>query len=271
MDIGTLSGVLLAIAMMGGALVMMAGHGGGGEHGHGGGGVNLAAFVDIPALMLVVGGSFAVALVGFPLKTALNAFRLLLKVFLNKRPHPKHLIEKLVKLAEVARRDGLLALERQIPDLDDKFMARAISMAVDGMQPEVIQGVLNKEIEGMAARHLEGKKMIELVGRCGPAFGMIATLIGLVLMLGNLSDPDSIGPSMAVALVGTMYGALAANLVAIPFSEKLAGLSHEEALCREVIVDGVLSIQSGDSPRVIQERLNAYLSPGEREEQGKHE
>jgi len=270
MDIGTLSGVLLAIAMMGGALVMMAGHGGGSEHG-GGGGVNLAAFVDIPALMLVVGGSFAVALVGFPLKTALNAFRLLLKVFLNKRPHPKHLIEKLVKLAEVARRDGLLALERQIPDLDDKFMARAISMAVDGMQPEVIQGVLSKEIEGMAARHLEGKKMIELVGRCGPAFGMIATLIGLVLMLGNLSDPDSIGPSMAVALVGTMYGALAANLVAIPFSEKLAGLSHEEALCREVIVDGVLSIQSGDSPRVIQERLNAYLPPGEREEQGKHE
>jgi chemotaxis protein MotA len=116
----------------------------------------------------------------------------------------------------------------------------------------------------MEARHHEGKKVLELMGRCGPAFGMIATLLGLVMMLGNLSDAASIGPSMAVALVGTLYGAVVANLICIPFSEKLAGLSQEEALVKEIVVRGVMAIQSGDSPRIVQQKLSTFLPPAQR-------
>ena len=273
MDKGTVGGILLACGMMGGALFLMAGHSGGGHgeggHGGGGGGVNLAAFVDIPALMLVVGGSFAVAMVGFPLKQSLGSFKLMLRVFFNKPQHPHHTIQTLVGLAETARRDGLLALENKLTEVHDPFLQMGMRMAVDGSRPEVLQQVLTKEIEVMQARHKEGKKMIELVGRCGPAFGMIATLLGLVLMLGNLSDPDAIGPSMAVALVGTMYGALAANLIAIPFSEKLAGLSNEEAMCKEMVVEGILAIQAGDNPRTVEQKLSAYLPPKQRHHEPK--
>jgi chemotaxis protein MotA len=173
-----------------------------------------------------------------------------------------------VALAETARREGLLALEGKASEIKDPFIELGIRMAVDGTRAEVIQAVMTKDIESMQARHKEGKKMIELVGRCGPAFGMVATLLGLVLMLGNLSDPDAIGPSMAVALVGTMYGALAANLVAIPFSEKLAGLSSEEAVCKEIILQGIMAIQSGDNPRTVRQKLSAYLPPKAR---GEHE
>jgi chemotaxis protein MotA len=134
-------------------------------------------------------------------------------------------------------------------------------MAVDGTRPEVIEEVMRTEIAAMSARHKEGKKILELVGRCGPAFGMIATLLGLVMMLGNLSNADSIGPSMAVALIGTLYGAVTANLICIPMAEKLACLDHEEGMLKEIIVRGVMSIQSGDSPRVVEQKLITFLPP----------
>jgi chemotaxis protein MotA len=252
-DLGTVGGFVLAISMIGGALMIMTSHGSGQ--------VNLGAFVDVPALMLIGGGCFAVALVGFPIKQALNAFKLIAKVFYNKPEHLNRVIEEMVGLAEIARRDGLLALETKAAEIEDPFVALGVQMAVDGTRPEIIAEVLRTDIESMQARHRDCKKMIELVGRCGPAFGMVATLLGLILMLGNLSDPDSIGPSMAVALVGTMYGVLAANLIAIPFGEKLGGLSAEESLAKEIVLRGVLGIQSGDNPRTIQQKLTTYLPP----------
>lgn len=253
MDVGTVGGLILGFVMMAGALFVMAGHGGGGVH--------LAGFIDPPAIMMVLGGGAAVALVGFPLKRVLSLVGVVKLLFFNKPEDLSELIEQLVKLAEVARREGLLALENRAKDIQDPFVALGIQMAVDGIKPETVQEVMRTEIESTQARHHEAKKVLETVGRCGPAFGMIATLLGLVMMLGNLSDAASIGPSMAVALIGTLYGAVTANLIMIPMAEKLGCLDHEEAMVKEIILRGVMAIQSGDSPRIVQQKLRTFLPP----------
>lgn len=255
MDIATLGGLILAFAAMGGALFLMAGHGG--DHAA----VNLAGFIDPPAILMVIGGACAVALVGFPLTRILSLAQTIKILFLRKRDDPAELIEQLVKLAEVARRDGLLALESRAREIEHPFVALGIQMAVDGIKPETVEEVLRTEIKSMQGRHMEAKKVFDLIGRCGPAFGLVATLLGLILMLGNLSNADSIGPSMAVALIGTLYGVTIANLVAIPMAEKLACLNHEEVVLKEIILKGVLSIQSGDSPRVVEQKLSTFLAP----------
>jgi len=259
MDIATVLGLILGFAMMGGALMVM-GMSGEGQ-------VNLAGFIDPPAIMMVIGGGLAVALVGFPLHRVLALAKTIKKLFYRKPEHPAELIQQIVELAEVARRDGLLALENKTRDIENPFIAMGIRMAVDGIKPETVEEVMRTEIKSMEARHHEGKKVLETIGRCGPAFGMIATLLGLVMMLGNLSNADSIGPSMAVALIGTLYGAVTANLVCIPFSEKLACLDHEEGMMKEIIVRGVMAIQSGDSPRIVEQKLITFLPPKARPSQ----
>ena len=168
-------------------------------------------------------------------------------------------------MAAVARKDGLLALEVRAREIRNPFIALGIQLAVDGTRPEVVAEIMNNEVEARAARHREAKKIVELVGRCGPAFGMIATLLGLILMLGNLENPDTIGPSMAIALIGTLYGALLANLMCIPLGEKLSYLSHEELLARQIVIRGVLAIQAGDNPRVVRQKLEMFLPPRLRE------
>jgi chemotaxis protein MotA len=239
MDVSTIIGLVLAFGAMGGALAIMASHGGGS--------VNLASFIDPPAIIMVIGGALTVALVGFPMKRVLAMAKAMRKLFFYRPENPAHLIDQIVKLAEVARRDGLLAL--------------GIRMAVDGIKPETVEEVMRTEIESMEARHHEGKKVLETIGRCGPAFGLVATLLGLILMLGNLSNAEAIGPSMAMALIGTLYGVATANFFAIPMAEKLGCLSHEESLVKEIIVRGVLSIQAGDSPRIVQQKLTTFLPP----------
>jgi chemotaxis protein MotA len=253
MDLATIGGLILGFVMMGGALFYM-GSSGEGE-------VHLAGFIDPPAIMMVLGGGLAVALVGFPLKRVIGLVHVVKKLFFHKGENPSELIAQIVKLAEIARRDGLLALESKAKEIENPFIALGIQMAVDGIKPETVEEVMRTEIQAMEARHHEGKKVLELIGRCGPAFGMIATLLGLVMMLGNLANADSIGPSMAVALVGTLYGAVTANLVCIPFSEKLACLNLEEVMFKEIVVRGVLAIQSGDSPRIVEQKLTTFLPP----------
>jgi chemotaxis protein MotA len=142
-------------------------------------------------------------------------------------------------------------------------------MAVDGTRPEVIEDIFRTEMMAEEARHHVGKRMFELMGRCGPAFGMIATLLGLILMLGNLDDPDSIGPTMAMALVGTLYGAAMANMICMPCAEKLAFYSRQEMLGKEIVLKGILGIQAGENPRVIEQKLSTYLPPKLRK--GSHE
>jgi chemotaxis protein MotA len=253
MDVSTIIGLLLAFGAMGGALAIMAGHGSGQVH--------LAGFIDPPAIIMVIGGALTVALVGFPMKRVLAMAKAMGKLFVYRPENAALLIDQIVKLAEVARRDGLLALEGKAKDINNPFIAMGIRMAVDGIKPETVEEIMRTEIESMEARHHEGKRVLETIGRCGPAFGLVATLFGLILMLGNLSNAEAIGPSMAMALIGTLYGVATANFFAIPMAEKLGCLSHEESLVKEIIVRGVLSIQAGDSPRIVQQKLNTFLPP----------
>lgn len=256
MDLSTAFGLVIALVMMGGALVVLSLGGQSRLH--------LAGFIDPPALLMVLGGSLAVVMVGFPMRQVASLARLVGRVFWHRAVPPSTVIAQMVSLAETARRDGLLALESRLPEIEDPFLRFGIQMAVDGTQPETIEEVLRTEIDSVAARHRESKKMLDLMGRCGPAFGMIATLLGLIIMLGNLDDPDTIGPAMAVALIGTLYGALLANLICIPFGEKLALQSQEERLAREIVLRGILAIQSGENPRLIEQRLCTFLPHAER-------
>jgi chemotaxis protein MotA len=157
-----------------------------------------------------------------------------------------------------------LALERRLGDIDNPFVVLGIQMAVDGTRPEVIEDIMRTEIDAVATRHRDGKAMCDQIGRFAPAFGMIGTLLGLVIMLGNMSDPSSIGAGMAVALLTTLYGAVLSNLFFLPFSEKLNFLNKQELLAMEIVLRGVLGIQSGDNPRVIGRRLSTFLPTKQR-------
>lgn len=252
-DIGTITGLLLAFLCMGGALAYM------GLEGHGM--INVAGFIDPPAIMMVIGGGLAVALVGFPIARVGSLFPILRMLFIRKKAHPAKVIREVTDLAEVARRDGLLALETRANQIQDRFLQLGVQLSVDGIKPETIEEILRTEMEAMQTRHNEGRKVLETVGRCGPAFGMIATLLGLVMMLGNLNNAASIGPSMAVALIGTLYGAVIANLVCIPMAEKLGCLNHEEMLYKEIVLRGILSIQAGDNPRIVLQKVITFLPP----------
>ncbi len=223
--------------------------------------VALMEFVDPPAIMMVFGGALAVVMVGFPLHQVLRVFRVVRKLFVHRADDPEEVIDQIVEMAEVARKNGLLALEQKAAECKHPLLELGIQLTIDGNRPETIEQILRTEIEAAAARHRENKKVLELVGRCGPAFGMIATLLGLIMMLGNLDNPDTIGPSMAVALIGTLYGAVMANLVCIPMTEKLSFLSHEEEKIKEMILCGVLSLQAGDNPRIVRHRLETFLPP----------
>jgi len=254
MEWTTILGLILGFASMGGVLVL------------GKSGATLNTFIDPPALLMVFGGAAAVTLIGFPSRQLQNLFSILKKPFLSRLDDPAEVINELVKFAELARHEGLLALEARAHEIHDPFIALGVQLVVDGTRPEAVAEIMNSEVEARAARHHEAKKIVELVGRCGPAFGMIATLLGLILMLGNLDSPDTIGPSMAIALIGTLYGALLANLVCIPLGEKLSYLSHEELLARQIVIRGVLAIQAGDNPRVVRQKLDMFLPPRLREQ-----
>jgi chemotaxis protein MotA len=254
MDFGTLGGLIGGFVLLLVALAMAASHGGSN--------VSLGQFIDPPAAILVIGGGLCVVMIAVPLKVFLGLPRVMLRLCFNRAANHAELIDTLVDLAEIARKEGLLALEHQVDDAMDPTLLMGLRMAVDGTRPELIEHVIRKEIANIENTTLVEKRMFDMMGRCGPAFGMIATLLGLILMLGNLDDPDSIGPTMAMALVGTLYGAAMANMICLPCAEKIAHLGHQEVLSREIILDGVLAIQSGDSPRLVEQKLSPYLMQG---------
>jgi chemotaxis protein MotA len=222
---------------------------------------SFGAFVDYPSVMVVIGGSIAAVLICFPLKSFLNLGRVLKNVFFNKPENVSELIEQIVSLAETARRDGLLALEGRLEEISNPFIVLGIQMAVDGTRPEVIEDIMRTEMEAVASRHQNGKKVFDQLGRFAPAFGMIGTLIGLIIMLGQLDKPENLGPGMAVALITTLYGALAANVFFLPCAEKLALISKFELLSMEVVLRGIMAIQSGENPRVVQQKLTTFIPP----------
>ena len=247
MDIATVLGVLAALGLILGSIVL--------------GGGSFGSFIDPPSVMVVVGGAIAAALISFPLKNFLSVFGVVMKVFFYKLDSIPTLIEEIVSLAETARRDGLLALEGRLGDIENKFVVLGVQMAVDGTRPEVMEDILRTELDAVATRHRDGKALLDCMGRFAPAFGMIGTLMGLVIMLADMSDPSKIGAGMAVALLTTMYGAIASNVVFLPFAEKLGFTNKQELLAMEIIVRGIMAIQSGENPRVIEQKLNTFIPP----------
>ncbi len=251
MDIATVVGFLSACGLLVTAIAIAPGS-------------KFSAFIDVPSGMVVVGGAIAAALISFPLKSIMATPMVVKKVFLNKAPDVPGLISSLVSLAETARRDGLLALEGRIEELDDNFIVLGIQMAVDGTRPEVIEDIMRTELDAVATRHSNGKAVMDQLGRFAPAYGMIGTLMGLIIMLGNMSDPSSIGAGMAVALITTLYGAVVSNVMFLPFAEKLGFINKQELLGMEITIRGIMGIQSGENPRVIEQKLNTYLPPNQR-------
>ena len=247
MDIASVLGVVIALTLIFSAIII--------------GGGSLVSFIDAPSVMVVCGGAVASALISFPLKNFLSVFGVVMKVFFNKLDAIPALIEEIVSLAETARRDGLLALETRLDEIENSFVVLGIQMAVDGTRPEVMEDILRTELDAVATRHRDGKALLDCMGRFAPAFGMIGTLMGLVIMLGDMSDPSKIGAGMAVALLTTMYGAIASNVVFLPFAEKLGFINKQELLAMEIVVRGIMAIQSGENPRVIEQKLNTFIPP----------
>ncbi len=227
-------------------------------------GASLEMFIDYPSVAIVIGGAVSAALISFPLKDVFKIAKVVKHSVLFKARNKTELIKELVHYAEVARRDGILSLENSVREIDDEFLVSGIQMAVDGTDPELIEAVLESEVEAIEDRHAQGKAIFDNIGRFAPAFGMIGTLIGLVKMLANMDDPSKIGAGMAVALLTTMYGALVANLVALPIAEKLGRRSAEEIMIKNIIVRGVMAIQSGDNPRVVEQKLLTFLPVSQR-------
>ncbi|MCB9880462.1 MAG: MotA/TolQ/ExbB proton channel family protein [Planctomycetes bacterium] len=250
MDIASLIGVLLGWVLVIVAIIM---------------GGPLGIFVDVPSIMIVFGGTIAASLMCFKLQSVLGVIGICKKVLLYPLPTPTEEIERIVGYSNLARREGLLALEEKIDEVSDDFTRKALRLIIDGFPGPTVREILEIDIENLMARHSEGKKLLDNMGAMAPAFGMIGTLIGLVQMLQNMSDPAGIGKGMAVALLTTFYGAVSANLIYIPFATKLGNRSKEEVELRSLILEGVLAIQAGDKPALVKEKLKSFISPKSRE------
>ncbi|HXH32320.1 MAG TPA: MotA/TolQ/ExbB proton channel family protein [Bacteriovoracaceae bacterium] len=247
MDIATVLGLVLATISIIGSILY---------------GSPLSIFIDIPSVAVVGGGVIAVTFIKWPMEQVKSLVSIFMKSIFFSPAEPRAMIEEIQKLAETARRESVFALEK-VP-VEDKFLKKAVTLAADNRPPEVITSILSLEIAAMEDRHSKGVDILEGMGADGPAFGMIGTLIGLVQMLQNMSDPSSIGPAMAVALLTTFYGSVLANVFTIPVAMKLKQRSKQEATKMNIVVAGVLGIVAGENPRVIREKLDSFLPPKDR-------
>lgn len=220
-------------------------------------------FINIPGLLIVFGGTLASCFIKFSIKDVINSIKVVMKAFTVKLEPPDKIINDMISLNKIARKDGLMALENQMPK--DEFSAKALRFMVDGFDEERIEEMLKKDIQLTVQRHTVGQNVFRGMGSSAPAFGMIGTLIGLVQMLANMSNPQSIGPAMAVALLTTLYGALIANLMCLPIADKLALRSQREQENRMLTLEGVLGIYRGLTGMVLEETLKIHLSPKDRQ------
>ena len=220
-------------------------------------------FFNPPSILIVLGGTFLVVMVKFFMKQFLGAFKVAGRAFSSKVHDPEALIAEIVNLANIGRKEGLLALEKAT--ISEPFLQDGIRMLVDGTSQEVVKAVMAKDMQQTIDRHSWGERVWRATGDVAPAMGMIGTLIGLVQMLSNMNDPKAIGPAMAVALLTTLYGAVLANMMALPIADKLHLRKSNEKLIHSMCIDGVLAIQAGQNPRVIESMLKAYLDPAARD------
>lgn len=223
-------------------------------------------FIDISSIIIVLGGVIAALFISFPLKEMKKMFVVIKQAFSHDDYNLRELIELFIRLSEKARREGLLSLEAEVEQLDDKFIKKGILLAIDGIEPDVVIEIMNADIAAMEERHRKGRSLLERAGEFAPAWGMIGTLIGLVLMLNDLNEPSSLGPKMAIALLTTLYGSLLANLFFNPMAAKLEEKTEKEVFTKQMIIEGIIGIQSGQNPKLLSEKLTAFIS-----EQNKNE
>ena len=255
MDLGTVIGITLGWLFIIVSIVM-------------GGG---AGFINYPSIMITIGGAVASVLMHYPLPKIMATMGIVRKAFLSREHDYLDLFSKLSEFAVRARRDGILALENDIEQMEDPFMKKGFQMAVDGNSTDIIRHVLEEDINSMRERHIVGQGIFKALAGYAPAYGMIGTLIGLVQMLRNMNDPSTIGSGMAVALITTLYGALVANVIALPIAGKLEQRTNEETALKTIVLEGIVSIQEGNSPRVVEEKLRSYMPPKIREQTLKNE
>lgn len=252
MDIGSLLGMLLGAAMFVYGVWSSAGFAG------------LGRMFDFPSIVITIGGSLAGTIASNKISVFLNGIKCIRLIFKNEVQDPSETIRNIINLSNTARKEGLLALEEAANDIEDDFLKKGIMLVVDGTDPELVRGIMETELNCIEARHKTNIKVWSKWGELGPAWGMIGTLIGLILMLNDMSDPNTIGPSMAIALVTTMYGSLVANWLCIPIASKLEVNNENEMMMKDITLEGILSIQAGENPRVIEEKLKSFLTPAER-------
>ncbi|HCJ58192.1 motility protein A [Lutispora sp.] len=222
---------------------------------------NLMGYIDFYSVIVTFGGTLATVVFAFPFDSLKEAMKSVKYVFIYKQKDSDDIIKSIIDLANIARKEGLLALEEAAMQLKDEFLQKGIMLIVDGTDPELVRNILETELAFIEDRHKGNQSVFETMGALGPGFGMIGTLIGLINMLANLKDPSSVGPNMAVAIVTTFYGSMIANLFCTPVTNKLKIRSSQEILIKEVMLEGMLSIQAGENPRIIEEKLKAFLSP----------
>jgi chemotaxis protein MotA len=221
-------------------------------------------FLDGPSAMIVLGGTLGAVLINYPINEVLGVIRVAKNVFNGKTQQTGAIINHLVEMSKLSRREGILSLQTVIKQTKDPFMIKAVNLVVDGVDPTHISEILETELDFIGERHRLGAEIFTTMGNFAPAMGLVGTLIGLVQMLKQMSNPGTIGPAMAVALITTFYGVVLANLVFLPIAGKLKTKSAQELLVKQLIINGILSIQSGDNPRVLEQKLHSYIAPGER-------
>ena len=252
MDLATIIGLISGAGLIISAIVM---------------GGSAGIFVNIPGILIVIGGTFATAFIKFTLQDVFNSIKVAMKAFLVKVDPPEEIITTMIGYAKMAKKEGLISLDQENPK--DPFMAKALRYLSDGYDENLIEDMLNKDIRMTVGRHTTGQAVFKGMGDSAPAFGMIGTLIGLVQMLSSMSDPASIGPSMAVALLTTLYGALLANFICLPLADKLVMRSQQEQQRKLIIREAAVGINQAQSPMVLEESLKIYLAPNVRNKKAK--
>ncbi|MEE4185492.1 MAG: MotA/TolQ/ExbB proton channel family protein [Gammaproteobacteria bacterium] len=244
MDLATLIGLACGLIIIVAAMVV---------------GSSIGIFINVPSVLIVLGGTAAATLMKFPLSDFIYALKVGVKLsFVNSNNQPNELIKRIMDLADKARKGGLLVLEEE--QIDNTFLKRGVQLGVDGYDPELVKKLLQNEMDFAVERQQLSEQIFRGMGDAAPAFGMVGTLVGLVQMLSNMSDPSSIGPSMAVALLTTLYGAIIANLICIPIADKISIRNAEVIKVKGLLIAGVGGILDGDSPRIIEDVMSSYLA-----------
>jgi chemotaxis protein MotA len=251
MDLATILGAILGFGLV--LFAMATGPGG------------VVIFIHVPSMIIVFGGTFAVTMMNFPMSEVKSIVKVMMVTAFHKSSTPAEEIERIVEYANLARKEGLLALETKLQEVEDSFFAKGVQLVIDGFDDKTVRDIMDVEADWQRQRHGTGKKLMDQMGAFAPAFGMIGTLVGLVQMLQNLSDPSMIGQGMATALLTTLYGAMLSNMLFLPLSGKLEVLANDEGLLRELMIEGIVAIQSGEKPALIKEKLKGFLSPSIRD------